>query len=70
MVHKRALSNEELFAILMNDSVEEDKEELTIEETFGDGSEDVIGENEIYFYDDNILSSEEHDNSEKLEKEL
>ncbi|KAK9739188.1 hypothetical protein QE152_g9238 [Popillia japonica] len=72
MAHKRALLNEELFAILMNDSEEEDERELTIEKTFSDGSEeveDVIEENEIHFDGDNILSSVENDNSEKIIRE-
>ncbi|KAK9737889.1 Transposase IS4 [Popillia japonica] len=73
MAHKRALSDEELFVVLIIDSEEEGERELTFEKTFSDGFEnveDVIEENKTHFDDDNILLSEETNNSRKLEKEL
>ncbi|KAK9739240.1 hypothetical protein QE152_g9188 [Popillia japonica] len=73
MAHKRPLSDEERFTILISDSEEEDERELKIEEKFSDGFvkvEDVIEEKTSHFEDDNILLSEENDDSGKLEKEL
>lgn len=73
MASKRGLSDEELFAILMNDSEDENESELMIEKSFSDSSEDVedvIEENKISFDDDNVSSSEENDNIDEFEEEL
>ncbi|XP_071055156.1 piggyBac transposable element-derived protein 4-like [Onthophagus taurus] len=74
MAYKKALSDDELFQNLINDSEDENERELMIGEVFSDSSEeveDVIEGNEnIDDDDDNILSSEENDISDEIEEEL